>query len=156
MVGDSSDGKIKPESVQILLHEYDTLRQEILQKTSNIYQIIAIIAAVLVAVLNWFGSNDANVIHIIPPSPLYLYSLFVAELGLAYAWAIIGRDIWKAAARVKEIEKSIDDATGEWYLLRWERLWGGSERGIFGLSRHAPVPPRAADLDSRLDQRLSD
>jgi hypothetical protein len=59
-----------------------------------------------------------------------------------YFWMILARDIKKAASRLREIEETVDEATGEWYLLRYERLWGGAVRGYAGRSRCAPVPPK--------------
>jgi hypothetical protein len=122
-------------NVNILLHEYDSLRQEILQKTNHIYQILALMSGALLAILNWFGSHSIQVIHLLPPTPIYL---FCAELILAYGWAIIAKDIWKASTRIMEIEKAIDLVTGEKFLLRWERVWGGTATGILTLSRHIP------------------
>ncbi len=96
-------------------------------------------------IMDWFGTNDVHVLHLIPPSSLYVYSLFAAELLLIYGWALVAIDIRKAATRTKEIETTVDTATGELYLLRWERLWGGCEIAIFGFSRHALVPPQPQD-----------
>ena len=72
----------------------------------------------------------------------YIFFIFKLNIPYFYFWMILARDIKKAASRLREIEETVDEATGEWYLLRYERLWGGAVRGYAGRSRCAPAPPK--------------
>jgi hypothetical protein len=119
------------ERVQILLHEYNGLRNEIIHRTNNLFQVITVGALVL----GWVANSrdfDYKLVTL----------LFVGSVILVYFLWLIHRDIDKAAARLAEIEDYVDKETGEWYLLRWERLWGGRKTGYWLRARPLPVPPK--------------
>lgn len=120
------------ERAEILLHEYDNLRIEIIHRTNNFYQVITIAALVLGW---WFlRSREFEAKHVVV--------LFGGAVILAYFFGVIARDIGKAADRIAEIEAFVDRETGDWYLLRWERLWGGRKTGYWLRARPLPVPTR--------------
>ena len=124
------------ERAQILLHEYNGLRNEIIHRTNNLYQVITIGALVL----GWIVSShefDAKLVIV----------LLVVSVILGCLLWFISRDIGKAADRLAEIEDYVDKETGEWYLLRWERLWGGRKTGYWLRARPLPVPPRPKPPD---------
>ncbi len=125
------DSLLGKERVQILLHEYNSLRTEIIHRTNNLYQVVAVGAIVIGWVAN---SHELN---------LKLLALLLAgAMILGYLLWLINRDIGKAADRLTEIEAFVDRETGEWFLLRWERLWGGRKTGYWLRARPLPVPPK--------------
>jgi hypothetical protein len=125
------------EKVAILMHEYTALKNEILAKSGFGFQLVAIVAAVAA----WLGGTAT-------PHRFWTWmSITVVVIGIA-SWFII-RDIWECAAQVREIEARVDEQMGEWYLLRSERLAGGTRRpGVLALvdflgpAQVEPVPPR--------------
>lgn len=140
---DSDPGRpIRSSSVPILLHEYDTLRAEIIQASSNLYQIVAIVMAAILAILYWFVANNG---HSIALASLLAISAILIVFGFS---RFVVRDIRIAASRLKQIEETVDEATGEWYLLRHERLSGGGGKGVVGMARREPVPPKPIALPS--------
>lgn len=117
---------IDKEKVPILLHEYDTLRAEIIARTCSGFQILAVTAALFV----WVIQAD-------------LYYKFWAGLGaLAIilsigSWIAFG-NINKATSRLRELEKDINARAGE-TLLVWESQHAG---GLTGFWRGIGKPPR--------------
>jgi hypothetical protein len=138
---------IKPDSVPTLLHEYDTLRAEIIQRHSSLYQVVTIVAAA-------FGAISYLLVYSGPPVPRWLSWLSLGLLILAIVIVLIfsqllRRDIEVATSRLRVIEETVDEATGEWYLLRWERLYGGGGKPLFGVVRRGdPVPPEPGTSSS--------
>ncbi len=107
------------EKVGILLHEYDSLRREIHTRTANLYQVIAVAAALAV----WLLGRDANIVSC---------AVGAAAFGaILYLYAVIRHDIRKAAARVRELEQNVNRRAGE-QLLDWETVHGGAEKGRLG------------------------
>src|SRR5260370_21274828 len=62
MVNSHQERPIKLESVQFLLHEYDTLRAETIQRHSSLYQIVNIVAAAFAAI-SYLVINSLSVPH---------------------------------------------------------------------------------------------
>jgi hypothetical protein len=124
------------EMVQILLHEYDIRCHEILNRTSNGFQLLAVGAALTV----WMFSNE----H--PDARFWIaFALAIIVLSLT-SWSIV-RDIRKAAQRIRELEKDINARAGD-KLLVWETYWGCDKIGLFTGSQ-ARTPPRVT-LEPRL------
>lgn len=119
--------------IQVLLHEYATLRQEIITRTTHGFQLVAAGAVVLVWVMTrqelnvqfWFGAAIAILVVLIA------------------IWFII-RDIGKAAKRIRELEKDINRRAGE-ELLVWETYWGGAVTGFWGRARPLPKNTHRSD-----------
>lgn len=120
MNSSNTDTLSNKEKVQILLHEYTTLRQEIIARTTHGFQLIAAGAVVLVWALTkpeidgrfWFGVAVA-------------ISVILISSAMAF------RDIGKAAERLRELENDINRRAGE-QLLVWETYWGGAVTGFWG------------------------
>jgi hypothetical protein len=102
--------------IAILFKEYETLRNEIQNRTNNGYQIWGIVAAVL----TWLSSR---------PVDLNFWLLW-PTLGAAFGFAAftIRRDINKAARRIRQIEVEINSIAGA-DLLKWESQWGSAQTG---------------------------
>jgi hypothetical protein len=116
------------ERVKILLEEYSTLRNEILTRTTNLYQLIAIGAVLFV----WIVGQPMNV--------RFWITLVVELVVLSFCYWLISRDIDKAAKRLRELEKDVNRRAGE-TLLVWETRWGGAVTGYWGLGK--PLPPNS-------------
>ncbi len=102
-----------PEKVQVLLHEYDSLRTEITHRTNNMYQVAAIGGAVFV----WFVSRPINIGSLV--------SLTVSAIILFLFFWFIRKDTYKAAKRLRQLEKDINRRAGE-ELLLWETKYGAA------------------------------
>lgn len=127
-----TNDKCNFEKISIIMHEYDTLREEIIQKNLNTTQIVSqssiatitligVISAVFIANL---VSNLAFVLLLITIIPT-----FIAISGTAILW--LSADTRKLSRRIREIERDINKRTGE-RLLRWENDygWGDTLRKI--------------------------
>lgn len=111
------------DKINILLHEYDTLREEIVNRTGHGYQLLSV-AAVLVV---WIIGKDKFDCR-------FWFALVLTSCLLGYGgWAIF-RDIGKASSRIRELEKNINNRAGE-VLLIWETKRGGAVTGYLGQSK---------------------
>ena len=110
--------------ISILLHEYDTLRAELIQRHSALLQAIGVFAAVLVGLTvvlftkvpftlfdSLFNTLVIGVLIAIPSEVFFLTVL------------AINHDVERAARRVREIETAVNDLVGE-KLLKWESKSG--------------------------------
>lgn len=110
------------DKITIILHEYDKLSKEIDTRTSNGYQLAAVFATVAIWMVSqqnfdmrfWFTFASA---------------LVISFLSIAYIFININ----KAAVRLKQIEKDINERTGGESLLIWESKHGRAETGYFKL-----------------------
>lgn len=124
------------DKIQILLHEYDGLRGEIIQRWVGAQQQISIGVLVLIGVITILFSTK-KIKH---PQDYFLYGLLgFAVCIFGYAMFQWGRDTNKAAARVREIEAQVNQLAGE-ELLQWETRWAGAVTGYFGLGRPFTKP----------------
>ena len=98
-------------NIEILLHEYDTLREEVLRRYDAQFQSIGAMAVVLVGLLAALASH-------FDPKSVYLL-IFISLFVFAAIWLWADFDITKAAQRLRELEASINRRAGE-DLLRWE------------------------------------
>jgi ABC-type uncharacterized transport system permease subunit len=111
------------EKIKILLHEYATLRQEIIARTGHGFQLMSV-GSVLLA---WVIITQTR-------ASLFWPALAIAvTVFLVAAWFTL-RDIRKAATRIQELEKDINRRAGE-ELLVWESKWGGVVTGFWGRAR---------------------
>ena len=112
------------EKVTILMHEYDTLRAELIAKNANATQIvtqatlvlIGIITAVLLAYQS-FGLSSSLSIFFGTTSAI----LCLAVVGVAYVW--LDRDTVKLSGRLRQIEASVNKSAQE-EILVWETQMG--------------------------------
>jgi hypothetical protein len=110
-------------NIQILLHEYDTLREEILTRSSHGIQLFGVAIVLFV----WLIIRDKFDRRL-----LIACTIIICLLGVG-GWTI-NRDISKAASRLRELEKDINNRAGE-KLLIWETKWGGAVTGYIGLAK---------------------
>ncbi|MHC1760540.1 MAG: hypothetical protein AB9917_13730 [Negativicutes bacterium] len=124
------------QKVLILLHEYDTLRTELIHRSNNLYQILTVGAMTGIASLGWIGSRNEPIL-----APIYI-AIIIIFLLLAYLIFLVFYNIKKIAQRVREIEELVDKKTDENYLLQWERIWSSAVNGFgyFGASHHLSIP----------------
>jgi hypothetical protein len=104
------------EKVRILLHEYDTLRQEIIQRTTHGFQIYGVGAVFFV----WLVSR--------PFDQRSWIMLCVSALAVLFASRISLREIRNASERLQELEQTINRLAGQ-DLLIWESCRGGAKTG---------------------------
>ncbi len=119
------------ERIEILPHEYDCLRAEILNRTTQGFQVVAISAVVLTL---FFVDSLGLIGRLIAVS----ISAPVVAIG---SWFIL-RDIGKASERLRELEADINRRAGE-DLLVWETRWGSAVTGFWGRARPLPAQSRS-------------
>jgi hypothetical protein len=122
------------DKIQILLHEYDTLRQEILTRTRTGHQILAVAAVLFIWIITQIMTGNPS---------FWFWTILVGFLAASVAAVSVAawftmRDIGKAAKRIRELESDINSRAGE-DLLIWETRWGGAVTGFWGRAR--PLPP---------------
>jgi hypothetical protein len=105
------------QKIQILLHEYNTLRAEVLSRYSAQFQsstvaVGALIGLMVAASNPGVGFNWLIILLLIATGPIYGGVLFWIDI-----------DIAKAAKRLREIETQVNSLAGE-TLLRWENKYG--------------------------------
>jgi hypothetical protein len=106
------------ERIQILLSEYGALRSEINSRSGYGFQMTAIAAAAI----TWFAQQAISAASW-ERSLVLIAAIAVIAAALNLGWRVNGRDIWRAADRVRELENEINSRAGE-QLLVWETLWG--------------------------------
>ena len=117
----SALGNVNKDEIDILLKEYDTLRSEIIARTSGGFQL----GAIVLAAITWMGSRPVD--HA-PISPRLVGALVAGIVALAFAY---WRDLYAASVRVAELEREINHLAGR-PLLKWEGQYGPGSRGAFG------------------------
>jgi hypothetical protein len=109
--------------IEVVLHEYDALRDEVLSRTSARFQLLGLlsIAATLLGV-----SSISRGWH-------WVVVVVVALIILLGLWLYFGFAIKRCAIRLREIEEEINGKLGGKQVLRWEsRLPRG---GLYNLFR---------------------
>jgi hypothetical protein len=117
------------DKITILLHEYDTLRDEVVQRWNAIQQQISIFVVILIGSLTILWSAGGKALE-----QRFLYTLLV--LGFCffgYALILNHRDIQKINRRLRELEADINGLAGE-QLLKWETFWSGAVTEYWGKS----------------------
>ena len=104
------------QKIQILLHEYASLRNELLSRYVAQYQSSAVLAVVSIGLITLWSRGDV----IGSTSISLMCGTFFLYLGVLI-W--IDYDIAKAATRLRKLEKEINGRAGE-TLLTCETDWG--------------------------------
>jgi hypothetical protein len=116
------------DKIDILFKEYDTLRAEILNRTNNLFTLMAIGGGVLTLLLSF--KNELR---------LWLPLLLFFGLIFGFIAWINDRNIRRIARRLMQIENQVNHlAGGDEPLLEWETRWGAA---AFGISRFRKDPP---------------
>lgn len=129
------------DKITVLLHEYDTLRDEIVQGSGPLQQMslgaVIVLGALTIALTDGLDESDR----------LLLYgSLAVCMLVLGFSVWKINRGVQKIARRLRELESEINRRAGE-PLLQWETHWGGAVAGFWKATEWI-VPLRSPTEDS--------
>lgn len=103
------------QKIQILLHEYDTLRNEVLSRYAAQFQSTGVLAIIIIGLTTVLITQGAKI------TILVLIGITVMLYIGAQIW--IDYDIAKAARRLREIEADVNSRAGE-TLLQWETVWG--------------------------------
>lgn len=123
-----------PEKIQILLHEYDSVRNHIISRTSTAVQVIAIgMGALLVGL----PQSSAN------PWVTATAIAFVVVATLTILW-ILAADLIAESRHVASLEAIINDLSGE-MLLSWETKQGVALGLIRPLRKWGILVPRTRD-----------
>src|ERR1700716_193070 len=100
----SVDSLSNQECIQIIFKEYDTLRAEIIARTTGGFQLISIIALLSSALLAWAGSH--------PYSKVLWVGIGVLCLASVLFFYVAHRDINLLASRVRQLEAEINKLAG--------------------------------------------
>lgn len=104
------------DKINIVLKEYETLRTEILQRISNRFAFLSLFGAI-----GAYGLFKAAEISL-----FQAFVLFFAVIFLFAVWWQLGNVIARCSKRIAEIEKLINEISGE-KLLKWESERLGSK-----------------------------
>jgi hypothetical protein len=104
------------EKIAILALEYNTLRAEIIARTTSIYTVVSVIGAVAIWALHE------------PMNDKVYWGGGAAAVGFAACGWFLARDIIKATMRVQDLESEINKRAGA-KLLIWESELGGLPHG---------------------------
>jgi hypothetical protein len=115
------------DKVQILLSEHSALSTQIIHRTNNTFQLLAVGGALFV----WCASQRQIDFR-------FWLSVVACVVLVLTVLGLIRRDTFIAAARIRQIEQDINIRVGE-ELLEWETRWGGAVKG--NMIRRSP-PPR--------------
>jgi hypothetical protein len=100
---------IQVRAVEVVLHEYDSLREEVLSRMNSRFQLLGLvgIAATLLGV-----SGVSKHWH-------WVFVVVIAILILLGLWLYFGLAIKRCAARLRQIEEEVNNAFGR-QVLAWE------------------------------------
>jgi CcmD family protein len=106
--GDDASGK--SHAIDVVLHEYDSLRAEMQDRMTARFQLIGFLA-IAATIL---GTTDISKLSRV------LLTIF-ALLGFVIVWFAFGFYLRRLATRLREIEKEVNDKLGEEVLV-WESM----------------------------------
>lgn len=101
------------EKLHILMHEYDALSDQLVQRFIGQMIIYFVLSALLTGAIISITFH-ADVVFIV---------LIVVCVAWIWLWVDIDRDIAKAALRMRRIESTVNNIAGT-SLLEWETKWG--------------------------------
>src|ERR1051325_8755986 len=117
------------EKIQILFKEYDTLRAEIISRTTNAVSLVAAGITLLIGIVAWFTTKGAG------NQNLWVMSVLIAVemIGFFLGFRFINVWIFRCGIRIREIERRINLLAGEETdpLLVWETRLGGTSTGKY-------------------------
>lgn len=111
----SSDAKTK---IDVLMKEYDTLRQEILARSNNRFSILGLMFAAATALAAFKNTSMLKDISLTTAA----WSMAVWLLLMGAVWWSLGRLIYACNRRLVMIERQVNELAGE-ELLRWETTY---------------------------------
>jgi ABC-type transport system involved in Fe-S cluster assembly fused permease/ATPase subunit len=126
------------DKIQILFHEYDTLRTEVIHRINNMYQLIVGSVALLIWLASKWGTAS------------FCAFLIFSSLVFLFFWWIIYRGITTLNRRLQQLEEEINGLAGE-QLLKWETLWSFVVTGyLYGATPKQAT--RISNSDTQLHQ----
>ena len=115
------------EKIDILLKEYDTLRQEILHRMNNRFLMLGITGSFLAFIL----LTDTSIINFsIFGFPARVVIFVFGLLALIFIWVWFGYLVGNIARQVSVLECRINEISGE-DLLEWETRYGWGRWGKY-------------------------
>lgn len=106
------------EKISILALEYSSLRSDINARMSSMFQLSAVVVAVVALMLHQSSGTRVVIIS--------AFALFAFFIGLGLLW----HDMVKAGRRVQQLEAEINRRASE-KLLIWETELGGISHGYW-------------------------
>jgi hypothetical protein len=107
------------EKIQVILHEYDSLRAEIISQQSHFLQLLAVGSILFL----WFLKQTLDL--------KFWIALTFSVLVLAAFAVVFNFEVIKKSKRLAEIEKSVNIWSGNEEILVWESKWGGVATGMW-------------------------
>jgi hypothetical protein len=128
--GDRESGIIDYDKITILMHEYDTLRDEIIQRNNALQQQNSIAAVVLFGTLTiaWSGNVGKYQSYILYGLLALCFLIFIYGIWFAF------RETDRVIVRLRQIEADVNQRAGE-TLLQWETHWGWSAINHWGRAK---------------------
>jgi hypothetical protein len=131
--------------IEILMKEYDTLRQEILSRINNRFLMLGLIGTFLGFAL--FADNSLLRSYIFGISSRGIV-VVIGIVILVATWMWLGYLVGVLAARVSAIEQRVNELAGD-ELLEWETRHGWGRWGRYvGARKREPQHDAAQDGDS--------
>jgi hypothetical protein len=117
------------DKIQILLAEYTSLRDEVMQRDSSLNQFLIYGAISIVAIIGFMIQY--------PSATAASVTLLLLDGALVFfGFKMIEFDVLRIATRLLEIEKLVNERAGE-QLLVWESTHGIARQGYRYRVRHA-------------------
>jgi cytochrome c biogenesis protein CcdA len=120
------------ERIQVLLAEWNSLRAEIIARTTIGFQIVGI------------GFTGIGIVLLQNNIYIKTICLIVGITILSIGTWFTARDLFKMNRRAKELERNINSRCGE-TLIEWETRFSSLSTGWWGLS--PPLTPRSDRTD---------
>ncbi len=122
------------DQITVLLKEYDTLRSEVLLRTTSGFHLVYVGAVLVTAMVGWVAVKGLDY-----PWP-YFYGVVIAILGASMGFAsyLNYRDLHKNVGGIKRIEARVKELSGANDLLVWETFFGGYATGKWSEPRKFP------------------
>ena len=118
------------DKITILMHEYDTLRDEIVQRNNALQQQNSVGAVVLFGTLTIAWSGNLNTYQSYILYGLLALGFLIFWYGVWFAF----RETDRVIVRLRQIEADVNERAGE-TLLQWETFWGWSAINHWGRSK---------------------
>jgi predicted lysophospholipase L1 biosynthesis ABC-type transport system permease subunit len=109
------------DAITVLLAEYASLRSEINARVTTGYQIYGVVVVALTWVLSRWST------------PSFWFFLAAVVILAALVGSNILTDMWRAVARVEQLEAEVNRRLGV-SLLEWETYYGGTRSGPWALA----------------------
>jgi hypothetical protein len=117
----------------ILFKEYDTLRAELIARSTHWYQL----GGIAIAVIGWLVARPFD-------KPTIIALPVVMILGAFFA-VTLARDVYFLANRLRELEAEINMIAGS-ELLKWETRYGGTASKSYFWRTHGKRVLRATSI----------